>query len=189
MSEKHVHCRVGSSLTLGSIDLAEIEDILHAHVLDVIFRTQHFTYQLSLSFLCYISLILGSMFYHLCVPMVFGATLISTMPTSPSNVPPFMSLPSLAAPQPICVNVTEHPTWGSSPGLFAVQDCVDAMNMVMETVRGQSSAIFDFYSQTFIPSHPLPGSWPLPFGSSKGKSRSCLYWRPVHCLTQEPALS
>ena len=107
---------------------------------------------------------LGLSFSVFVLPRTLGAILInSTLDVAPSDM--------FDKPSPVCVNNTQHPTWGVSLEKFDFNYCRQAIQLVASRLDGNVYTSYDFYSRQVHPSGPGPvgyEAWPLAQGAGAG---------------------
>lgn len=111
-----------------------------------------------------LSLLLGLSYSLSALPRTLGAILInSTLDT--------ISGDSLDKPSPVCVNNTQHPTWGLTLEAFDFSTCQHTIELIASRLGGNIYKSYDFYSRQVFPSGPgFVGyeAWPLPQGAGAG---------------------
>ncbi len=103
--------------------------------------------------------------YFLIAPLAaLGAVLVNTtLNATPSD--------ELDTPSPVCVENTQHPTWGVSLDQFDVSLCQHAVELITSKLAGDLYMSYDFYSRQVYPSGPGPPghlAWPLAQGAGAG---------------------
>ena len=76
-----------------------------------------------------------------------------------------------APPGAVCVNNTQHPTWGPTLDRFDSDTCQNSVDLFAAHVKGNYYASYDFYSRQVYPAGFGPigyEAWPLAQGASSG---------------------
>lgn len=111
-----------------------------------------------------LSLLLALSYSLSALPRTLGSMVInSTLDT--------ISGDSLDKPSPVCVNNTQHPTWGLTLEAFNFSTCQQTIELIASKLDGRIYNSYDFYSRQVFPSGR--GSvgyeaWPLPQGAGAG---------------------
>ncbi len=100
------------------------------------------------------------------LPRALGTTLINS--TLNSTLNDKLDSPSDIA---VCVNNTQHPTWGVELDQFDYSTCKHAVGIIASRLGTNLYSSFDFYSRQVYPSGPggtWYEAWPLAQGASAG---------------------
>ena len=71
----------------------------------------------------------------------------------------------------VCVNNTQHPTWGIELDQFDYRICQDTVRLITSRLGGDLYTSYDFYSRQIYPSGPGTSehsAWPLAQGAGSG---------------------
>lgn len=106
-----------------------------------------------------LSFLLGFSYSFLALPSTLGAnTINSTLNAASSG--------SLDETSPVCVDITQHSTWGLTLQEFNFAHCQHAVSLITSRLEGDLYTSYDFYSRQAFPAGHQ--GWPLAQGAGAG---------------------
>ena len=111
-----------------------------------------------------LSLLQWSYLLNALHPTLGAKSINSTLNAAPSDS--VEALFPIYKPSPVCVNNTQHPTWGLTLEEFDFSICQHALDLISTKIEGDRYTSYEFFSRQAFPNGHV--GWPLAQGSGAG---------------------